>query len=95
MFIDTEYDTWNMDPIALEKAFEIYPEVKVVVVAHLYGTPGKIDEIRAICQRHDAIIIEDAAESLGASYKGVQTGTFGHYNAISIKLSRDLLGECY
>ena len=76
VFIDTEYDTWNMDPIALEKAFEIYPEVKVVVVAHLYGTPGKIDEIRAICQRHDAIIIEDAAESLGASYKGVQTGTF-------------------
>ncbi|MCS3226413.1 aminotransferase class I/II-fold pyridoxal phosphate-dependent enzyme [Parabacteroides distasonis] len=64
VFIDTEYDTWNMDPIALEKAFEIYPEVKVVVVAHLYGTPGKIDEIRAICQRHDAFFFEDAAESL-------------------------------
>lgn len=83
VFIDTEYDIWNMDPTALEKAFEIYPEIKVVVVAHLYGTPGKIDEIREICNRHDAILIEDAAESLGASYKGIQTGTFGTYNAIS------------
>lgn len=83
IFIDTEYDTWNMDPVALEKAFEIYPDVRVVVVAHLYGTPGKIDEIREICRRHNAVIIEDAAESLGATYKGVQTGTFGTYNAIS------------
>ena len=65
VFIDTEYDTWNMDPAALEKAFELYPEVKVFVVAHLYGTPGKIDEIREICDRHGATIIEDAAESLG------------------------------
>ena len=63
VFIDTEYDTWNMDPVALEKAFEIYPDVKVVVVAHLYGTPGKIDEIRAVCEKHGAVIIEDAAES--------------------------------
>ena len=93
VFIDSEYETWNMDPIALEKAFEIYPEVKVVVVAHLYGTPGKIDEIRAICQRHDAIIIEDAAESLGASYKGVQTGTFGHYNAISFNGNKIITGS--
>lgn len=77
IFIDTEYDTWNMDPVALEKAFEIYPDVKVVVVAHLYGTPGKIDEIRGVCDKHGAIIVEDAAESLGASYKGVQTGNFG------------------
>ncbi len=83
VFIDTEYDTWNMDPVALEKAFEIYPEVKLVVMAHLYGTPGKIDELKAICDKHGAIIIEDAAESLGASYKGVQTGTFGKYNCIS------------
>lgn len=83
IFIDTEYDTWNMDPVALEKAFEIYPDVRVVVVAHLYGTPGKIGKIREICRRHDAVIIEDAAESLGATYKGVQTGTFGTYNAIS------------
>ena len=83
VFIDTEYDTWNMDPVALEKAFEMYPDVKLVVVAHLYGTPGKIDEIRKICDRYDALIVEDAAESLGATYKGVQTGTFGDYNAIS------------
>ena len=65
VFIDTEYDTWNMDPVALEKAFELYPEVRVVVMAHLYGTPGKIDELRAVCERHGAVIIEDAAESLG------------------------------
>lgn len=83
IFIDTEYDTWNMDPAALEKAFELYPEVKTVVVAHLYGTPGKVDEIRAICDRHGAVIIEDAAESLGATYKGRETGTFGTYNCIS------------
>lgn len=69
VFIDTEYDTWNMDPEALEKAFEIYPEVKLVVMAHLYGTPGKIDELKAVCDKHGAIIIEDAAESLGAKYK--------------------------
>ena len=69
VFIDTEPDTWNMDPIALEKAFEIYPEVKLVVMAHLYGTPGKIDELKAVCDKHGAIIIEDAAESLGAKYK--------------------------
>ena len=75
VFIDTEYDTWNMDPAALEKAFELYPEVKTVVLAHLYGTPGKIDQIRNICREHGAVIIEDAAEALGASYKGIQTGT--------------------
>ena len=83
VFIDTEYDTWNMDPAALEKAFEIYPDVKLIVVAHLYGTPGKIEEIRAIADRHGALIVEDAAESFGASYKGRQTGTFGDYGVIS------------
>lgn len=83
VFIDTEMDTWNMDPLALEKAFELYPDVKLVVLAHLYGTPGKIDEIKSICDRHGALIVEDAAESLGATYKGKQTGTFGDYNAIS------------
>lgn len=92
VFIDTEYDTWNMDPIALEKAFELYPDVKVVVVAHLYGTPGKIDEIKAICEKHGAVIIEDAAESLGATYKGVQTGTFGDYNAISFNGNKIITG---
>lgn len=70
IFIDSEYETWNMDPEALEKAFEIYPDVKLVVMAHLYGTPGKIDEIKDICDKHGAILIEDAAESLGATYKG-------------------------
>ena len=93
VFIDTEYDTWNMDPVALEKAFEIYPEVKVVVVAHLYGTPGKVDEIKAICEKHGATIIEDAAESLGATYKGVQTGTFGAYNAISFNGNKIITGS--
>jgi dTDP-4-amino-4,6-dideoxygalactose transaminase len=83
VFIDTEYDTWNMDPVALEKAFEIYPDTKVVVVAHLYGTPGKVDELNAIIKKHGAILVEDAAESMGATYKGIQTGTFGKYNAIS------------
>lgn len=93
VFIDTEYDTWNMDPVALEKAFELYPDVKVVVVAHLYGTPGKVDEIREICKRHGAVIIEDAAESLGAAYKGVQTGTFGDYNAISFNGNKIITGS--
>lgn len=93
VFIDTEYDTWNMDPAALEKAFELYPEVRVVVVAHLYGTPGKVDEIRTICERHKAIIIEDAAESLGATYKGKQTGTFGTYNCISFNGNKIITGS--
>lgn len=93
VFIDAEYDTWNMDPIALEKAFELYPEVKIVVLVHLYGTPGKIDEIKAVCKKHNVIIIEDAAESLGASYKGVQTGTFGDYNAISFNGNKIITGS--
>lgn len=93
VFIDTEYDTWNMDPIALEKAFEIYPDVKFVVVAHLYGTPGKIDEIKSICEKHNAIIVEDAAESFGATYKGKQTGTFGDYNCISFNGNKIITGS--
>ena len=93
VFIDTEYETWNMDPTALEKAFELYPEVKVVVVAHLYGTPGKMDEIRGICEKYGAVIIEDAAESLGATYKGVQTGTFGIYNCISFNGNKIITGS--
>ena len=93
IFIDTEYDTWNMDPRALEKAFELYPDVKVVVIANLYGTPGKMDELSAICEKHGAIIIEDAAESLGATYKGRQTGTFGTYNAISFNGNKIITGS--
>ncbi len=83
VFIDSEYDTWNMDPVALEKAFELYPNTKAVIVVNLYGTPAKLEEIQEICKKHHAVLIEDAAESLGATYKGVQTGTFGTYNAIS------------
>lgn len=93
VFIDTEYDTWNMDPVALEKAFVIYPDIKVVVVAHLYGTPGKIDEIKEIADRHGAVIVEDAAESLGAAYKGVQTGTFGRYGCISFNGNKIITGS--
>lgn len=93
VFIDTEYDTWNMDPVALEKAFELYPKVKVVVVAHLYGTPGKIDEIKNICDKHGAVLIEDAAESLGASYKGKETGNFGDYNVISFNGNKIITGS--
>ena len=93
VFIDTEYETWNMCPKALERAFELYPDVKVVVIAHLYGTPCKMDEIKAICQKHNAVIIEDAAESLGATYKGVQTGTFGTYNAISFNGNKIITGS--
>ncbi|MBQ3368013.1 DegT/DnrJ/EryC1/StrS family aminotransferase [bacterium] len=93
VFIDTERDTWNMDPVALEKAFEIYPEVRLVVMAHLYGTPGKIDELKAVCDKHGAIIIEDAAESLGATYNGIQTGTFGKYNCISFNGNKIITGS--
>lgn len=93
IFIDTEYDTWNMDPVALEKAFELYPEVKVVVVVHLYGVPAKMDEIRKICKKYNAVIIEDAAESFGATYKGVQTGTFGSYNCISFNGNKIITGS--
>lgn len=83
VFIDSEYDTWNMDPKALERAFRKYPDVKVVVLAHLYGTPSKMDEILDICKAHNAILIEDAAESLSATYKGKQTGSFGKFNVVS------------
>lgn len=93
VFIDTEYDTWNMDPKALEKAFEIYPDVRLIVVAHLYGTPGKIDEIKAIAEKHNALIVEDAAESLGATYKGQQTGTFGDYGCISFNGNKIITGS--
>ena len=83
VFIDSERETWNMDPLALEAAFKKYPETKVVALAHLYGTPAKLDEILEVCNKHGAILIEDAAESLSATYKGRQTGTFGKYNVIS------------
>ena len=93
VFIDTELDTWNMDPVALEKAFELYPEVKHVVVANLYGVPGKMDELRAICDKHGAIMIEDAAESMGATYKGKQTGTFGDLGIVSFNGNKIITGS--
>ncbi len=93
VFIDTEYDTWNMDPVALEKAFARYPDVKVVVVAHLYGTPGKMDAINAICDRHGAVIVEDAAESFGATYQGKQTGTLGAVGVISFNGNKIITGS--
>lgn len=93
VFIDTEYDTWNMDPEALRKAFSIYPDVKLVVIANLYGVPGKIMEIREICQKYGALIIEDAAESLGAVYKGRQTGTFGDIGVISFNGNKIITGS--
>lgn len=93
VFIDTEYDSWNMDPTALEQAFELYPDVRLIVVAHLYGTPGKINEIKQIAKAHNALIIEDAAESFGATYKGVQTGCFGDYSCISFNGNKIVTGS--
>ncbi len=86
-----------MDPIALEKAFELYPDVRLVVIAHLYGTPGKMDELKSVCDRHGALIVEDAAESLGAKYKlngeWVETGTLGNYNCISFNGNKIITGS--
>lgn len=93
VFIDTERDTWNMDPVALEKAFELYPEVRLVIAAHLYGFPGKVDELRAVCDAHGALLIEDAAESMGSSYKGRQTGSFGDYAAVSYNGNKIITGS--
>jgi len=93
VFIDTEYDTWNMDPIALEKAFELYPDTKAIVVVNLYGTPAKFDEICAVAEKYGAVIIEDAAESFGATYKGVQTGNFGKFNVISFNGNKIVTGS--
>ena len=83
IFIDAEYDTWNMDPVALEKAFRIYPDVKLIVIVHLYGTPAKMDEIKKIADAHHALIVEDAAESFCATYNGIQTGCFGDVSILS------------
>ena len=97
VFIDTERDTWNMSPEALEKAFEIYPEVRLVIVAHLYGIPAKMDRIKQICDAHGALIVEDAAESLGAKYKlgdkWVETGSLGDYNCISFNGNKIITGS--
>ena len=97
VFIDSERDTWNMDPVALEKAFELYPDVKLIVLAHLYGTPAKMNEIRRIAEAHGALIVEDAAESLGAQYKlgeeWVETGNLGDFNCISFNGNKIITGS--
>ncbi len=97
VFIDTERDTWNMDPVALEKAFGLYPDVRLVVIAHLYGTPSKMDQIKEICVKHGALIVEDAAESLGAKYKHngqwLETGSLGDFNAISYNGNKIITGS--
>ena len=97
VFIDTEPDTWNMDPVALERAFQLYPDVRLVVIAHLYGTPGKVEELKRVCDKHGALIVEDAAESLGAKYKlgdqWVETGSLGNYNCISFNGNKIITGS--
>ncbi len=93
VFIDASYEDWNMDPEALELAFQRYPDVKLVVLVHLYGVPGQIDEIKSICEKHGALLIEDAAESLGAVYKGKQTGSFGDYGVLSFNGNKIITGS--
>ena len=93
VFIDTEGDTWNMNPDALEKAFELYPDVRLVVLAHLYGTPAKMTEIRDVCDKRGALIVEDAAESFGATYHGKQTGTFGDVSILSFNGNKIITGS--
>ena len=93
VFIDTEAESWNMDPVALEKAFEMYPDVRLVVCAELYGFPGRIDLIRGICEKHGALLIEDAAEAMGATVNGRQCGTFGDYSAVSYNGNKIITGS--
>jgi len=93
VFIDTDADSWNMDPAVLEETFRLYPDVKLVVYAELYGFPGKIEEIRGICDRHGALLIEDAAEAMGASVRGRQCGSFGDYAAVSYNGNKIITGS--
>ena len=93
VFIDTEPDSWNMDPVALEKAFELYPDVKIVVCAELYGFPGRMDILKTICEKHGALLIEDSAEALGATLFGKQCGSFGDYSAISYNGNKIITGS--
>ncbi len=93
VFIDTEEASWNMDPVALEKAFELYPDVKLVVAAELYGFPGRMDIIKSICEKHGALLIEDAAEAMGATIDGRQCGSFGDYGAVSYNGNKIITGS--
>lgn len=93
VFIDTEYDSWGMDPVALEKAFEMYPEVKLVVYAELYGFPGNIRKIKDICKKHGALLVEDAAEAMGATWEGKQCGSYGDYGVVSYNGNKIITGS--
>ena len=93
VFIDTDAATWNMDPVALEKAFALYPDVKLVVYAELYGFPGRVDLIRDICRKYGALLIEDAAEAMGATLNGRQCGSFGDYAAVSYNGNKIITGS--
>ena len=93
VFIDTEAESWNMDPVALERAFGLYPDTKLVVCAELYGFPGRIDLIKEICEKHGALLIEDAAEAMGATLQGRQCGSFGDYSAISYNGNKIITGS--
>ena len=93
VFIDTEASSWNMDPAALEKAFALYPDVKLVVMAHLYGFPARVDVIKRICEAHGALLVEDAAEAMGATVNGQQCGSFGDYAAISYNGNKIITGS--
>ena len=93
VFIDTEYDSWGMDPVALEKAFEMYPDVKLVVYAELYGFPGNIKQIKEICEKHGALLVEDAAEAMGATWEGKQCGSYGDYAAVSYNGNKIITGS--
>lgn len=93
VFIDTEYESWGMDPIALEKAFEMYPDIKLVVYAELYGFPGNIKLIKEICEKHGALLVEDAAEAMGASWEGIQCGSYGNYGVISYNGNKIITGS--
>lgn len=83
VFIDSDLKTWNMDPVALEEAFKKYPDTKAVLLVHLYGINADTDKIKSICEKYNAILIEDAAESLGSFYKGKASGTIGDYGIYS------------
>lgn len=93
VFIDTEYESWGMNPAALEKAFEMYPEVKLVVYAELYGFPGNVKQIKEICEKHGALLVEDAAEAMGATWEEMQCGSYGDYAAISYNGNKIITGS--
>ena len=93
VFIDTEYESWGMNPIALEKAFEMYPEVKLVVYAELYGFPGNIKKIKEICEKHGVLLVEDAAEAMGATWESKQCGSYGDYGVVSYNGNKIITGS--